>query len=437
MMPGPRDVVITGRGLISPLADSAEDLHRALHAGRGGLRLHPDFAEQGLEPGPVGAIDLDPRAYLSEGNLRPIDRTGQLAIIAAGLALEDSGLGAEARGKLDIGLALGTQYGSVHTITAFDRRALEAGPKYVKPFDFANSVINAAAGQTAIWHGLRGVNSTIAGGPMASLQALGYAADAIRQGRAEIMLAGGAEELCFESAFAYQRSGALAPSNGHGAGGANEDKNLAPSCSTQNKNPAPFCRCRQGFALGEGAALLVLESRVSAEQRGARILGRIHGHGTVFDLSRGRDAETAGRALENAIAVALEESTAGGRPLGSSDLAAVVSGASGSVAGDRHEAMGLGRAVGAGVPITAIKGQLGEALGASGGLQAIALLEALRHRYLPGIAGLEQAEEGMPAGITAEGHELDAEGPPLGLLTALGHDGNTCALVLEGVHEHV
>lgn len=414
------EVVVTGRGLLCPLADSPDAFYRALREGRSGLRHHPAFEEQELALGPVGAIDFDPRAYLSEGNLRPIDRTGQLAIVAAGLALADAELDADLLGNLDVGLALGTQYGSVHTIVAFDQRALEAGPKYVKPFDFANSVINAAAGQTAIWHGLRGVNSTVAGGPMAGVQAIGYAADAIRHGRAEVMLAGGAEELCFESAFAYHHAGLLATTNGRGSDHPPENKNLAP-----------FDRHRRGFVPGEGAALLVLESRASAERRGARVLGRVHGHGTLFDLSRGQEAETASQTLAQAIALALEESG-----LEPEDLAAVCSGASGSVAGDGHEARGLGRALGHGVPITAIKGLLGEALGAGGGLQAVALLEALRHRHLPGIANLEQTDDGAPAGITAQGHDLGTRDRLFGLLTALGHDGNTCALVLEGAGDH-
>ena len=94
-------------------------------------------------------------------------------------------------------------FGSVRTIAEFDRRRLTAGPNYVKPFDFANSVINAAAGQTAIWHRLTGVNSTISGGAAAGLEALAYAAGLMANGRETVVLAGGAEELCFESFYGF------------------------------------------------------------------------------------------------------------------------------------------------------------------------------------------------------------------------------------------
>ena len=216
------DVVITGRGVVSPLGDRGGHLHRALAEGRSGLvpitGFDPAAAGAELSFRAAGEIAFEPRDYLPEGNLRPLDRTAQLVIAAAGLALADAGLGLEGRAEQQIGLVLGTMYGSLRTIAAFDQRALEAGPKYVKPFDFANSVINAAAGQTAIWHGLSGVNSTVAGGPVAGLLALAYAADTIRGGRARVVLASGGEELCFESAFAFDRSGLLAGSRNGATG---------------------------------------------------------------------------------------------------------------------------------------------------------------------------------------------------------------------------
>ena len=128
-----------------------------------------------MPPRLAGRVDFDPRTYLGDGNLRPLDRTGRLAVAASGLALDAAGWTAEERAETEVGLVLGTMFGSVHTISEFDRRAMEAGPNYAKPMEFANSVINAAAGQTAIWHDLWGINATISGGTASGAQAIAYA----------------------------------------------------------------------------------------------------------------------------------------------------------------------------------------------------------------------------------------------------------------------
>ena len=154
---------------------------------------------------------------------------------------------------------LGTMFCSVRTISQFDRRALEVGPAYASPMDFSNTVINAAAGQTAIMHNLRGINSTISTGTTSGLQAISYATEVIRSGRARAVLAGGADEMCFESFYGFDRAGLLCRSD-----------------QCEGDFPIPFDKRRNGFALGEGAAFLMLENATFARQRGAHVLGRDH-----------------------------------------------------------------------------------------------------------------------------------------------------------------
>ena len=403
---GARRVVVTGIGLVSPLGDDPAALHRALAAGDCGLKPVSLFDVGDLGPRHAGEVaDFAPEKYLGKVNLRPVDRTARLVIVAAHLAFEASGWTPERRKRHEVGLVLGTMFGSVHTISAFDRRALTAGPKYAKPFEFANSVINAAAGQTAIWHDLRGLNSTVAAGTTAGLQALGYATEVIRTGRADAVLAGGADELCFESLYGFHRTGQLCAEGGG----------------------VPFDARRDGFALGEGAGLLMLEEASSALARGAPILGEIRGHGNCYDCSRGRD-QRAADAVRRAVGLALAD--AGLEP---GDVEAVAAAASGSVLGDRHEAQGLAAALGDGeaveLPVAAVKSMLGECLGASGALAVITLLESMRAGVLPGIAGLEQPEPGLPlAGLAAESRRIEAR---RGLVDAVGLDGNVAALVVE------
>jgi 3-oxoacyl-[acyl-carrier-protein] synthase II len=400
-----RRVVVTGAGAVSSLAGSVAGLHEALKEGRSGLKDVELFSLNGLGPRQAGEVrPFEPKEWLGERNLRPVDRTARLLLVAAHQALEASGWTAGQRTERQAGLVLGTMYCSVRTIAEFDRRAVQSGPSHASPLDFANSVINAAAGQAAIWHGLPGVNSTISAGEASGLLALATATDLIRNGRAEVLLAGGVEELCFESFLGFLRTGCLASPGGGG-------------------RPVPFDARRDGMALAEGAAILALEDADAAGRRGAPVHAEILGHGTAFDPSGGGQAVDA---LARAVRLALDD--AGLEP---GDIDAVSTGASGRIEEDRREAAGIAAALGerAGtVPVTAVKSMLGEALGASGALQAVAALGTLADGVLPGIRGLEELEEGfLLQGVSPASRPVQARRI---LITVSGYSGHACALIL-------
>lgn len=411
--PNPPRVVVTGIGVIAPLADSAGALHDALLEGRSGVRPVEAFDTEDLPCHRAADLDgFSPERYLEGGNLRPLDRTGRLAAAAARLALEDAGWTPDLREEAELGLVLGTMFGSVRTISEFDRRALVAGPQYVKPFDFANSVINAAAGQAAIWHGLRGVNATVAGGTTAGLQALSYAVDLVRSGRVDAVLAGGADELCFESFLGFARGGMLADADA---------------------GAVPFHSERRGFQLGEGAALLVLEDAEAARARGATILAEIRGGATAFDPDhlRGRETSSTHTACARAVRQALEEAGCGPE-----EIDVLSASAHGGPDVDRAEDRGVAAALGehAGrLPVTAVKGQLGEGLGASGALQTVVAVEALRRGELPGIPGLDRPEDGLALALAGSAPRRGAF--RRALVTAVGLDGVASALVVERPEE--
>src|SRR5437016_9736728 len=233
-------VAITGVGLITSLGDSPAAFHSALCKGEQASYCLEDCKLDDVTCTQGGSIaSFQPESYLNGKPLRPLDRTGRMVAAAAKLALGNSGWAAELLAKHDVGLVLGTMFGSAHTIAEFDRRGLTQGPACVSPMDFANTVLNAAAGQTAIWHNLRGINSTIACGSASGLMALGYAADLIRYRGHPAILAGGADEFCFESFCGFEQAGLLCKPNGH------------------DEFPVPFAAERSGFALGEGAALVM------------------------------------------------------------------------------------------------------------------------------------------------------------------------------------
>jgi 3-oxoacyl-[acyl-carrier-protein] synthase II len=386
-------------------------LHTALCDGRSAIKPPEFFSTEKL--GCTLACEItafDAQKYLGKRNLRPLDRTARLVAAAAQLALEDSGFTDEMKVHEAVGLVLGTMFGSIHTISEFDRRALTAGPSYASPMDFANTVISAATGQTAIMQNLRGVNSTISTGASSGLQAIAYAADLIRMGSARALLAGGAEELCFESFYGFERAGLLCPSN-------NGD---------QVKYPIPFDVRRGGFLLGEGAALLMLEDASRARERGARVLAEVKGTGSAFDSSRGKNGEKAIKAIAHAARLALKDAE-----LQPNSIDCLSASASGSLRVDRHEAHAMADVFASAaqkLPVTAIKSMLGETLGAAGALQVIALMETMRDRVLPGIRGLEETDGDFPLTmISPQNRQVDVS---FGLVNSISFDGHCCSLVL-------
>ena len=408
-------IVVTGVGTICSWGEDVEQLWQNLCDGEAAYGPSTSLADQTGEHGDLQShsaaeVSFDPRGRFPGRNIRPVDRTGRLAIIAAENALESSGWTEELRAEHLVGLSLGTLFGSVQTISAFDRRGLEAGPKYVKPLDFANTVINAAAGQTAIWHGLRGTNSTVAGGSPASLQAIGQARDLLRAGRADAMLAGGAEELCFESFYGFQQAGLLAVG--------------------QDPEALPFDARGAGLVLAEGAALLALETEARAVARGVKPRAMILGHGSAFDPSRGRKETSSVRAMDRAVRSALADAQ-----IEPGEVDVVFAGSHGRPSADRAEALGLqsvfaGRNGSGTVPVTAIKASLGESLGAAGAFQTLALVQAIEHGHVPATRGLEKLPHDLHAPSLDFCRQPRDLRPRVGLVTSMGLDGNAVALVV-------
>ncbi|MGA9770771.1 MAG: beta-ketoacyl-[acyl-carrier-protein] synthase family protein [Blastocatellia bacterium] len=411
-----RKVVITGYGIITSLGDSPSQAFAAMCEGKSGLssiklpESEGTSLTEAIRCRRAGQLNsFNAKQYLGQVNINPLDRIGQMVTSAAQMALDNSGWTLDMRASEEVGIVLGTMYGCMHTVAEFDRRGLTVGPGYVRPMDFANSVLNAAAGQAAIWHKLRGINSTIMTGINSGLEAIAYAAEQIIIGRSNAMLAGGADELCFEAFFGFDRANLLCKAEDGGG-----------------EFPIPFDARRNGFALAEGAAFIMLEDTETAEARNARVLAEIKGHGRKFDYSRGRDRRRAIDSIAHSIALALSDAALSG-----SEIDALSASGNGSIDVDRNEAEAIAsvfKEATDGLPITATKSALGEALGASGSIQVIMLIEAMRQGILPGIKDLQQYEEGFPLrGATAENKNVDIRN---GLINSVGFDGNCCSLIL-------
>ncbi|MEO8277481.1 MAG: beta-ketoacyl synthase N-terminal-like domain-containing protein [Thermoanaerobaculia bacterium] len=412
-----RRIGITGVGLVSALADEPLAFHRALRAGARALQpvveeSLPDLAGRPHAPLP----DFAPERYLgADANLRPLDGAGRRLASAAALALDASGWSPSMRAAEPVGLVVGTMFAGMRTIAEFDRRALEAGPQYVMPLDFANTVFNAAAGQAAIRYRLTGPNATLGGGPVAAVQALGYAAQLIRSGQVRAVLAGGVDELSREALVCMARAGLLSAAAG------------AENSSGRPGAPVPFDTRRDGCALGEGAVLFMIEAIDDALERGAPILAEIVSSASAWAPpgEAGSGEDPVADALARVISTALADAG-----LAPEQLDAWSSSASGAISGDVTEARGFVAALGAAastIAVTAVKGALGEALGAAGALQTLVLLGAMRDGFLPGVAGLEAGEPGLGIRLQAAEQAVDLKN---GLVTAVGFEGAVEALVV-------
>jgi len=299
-------------------------------------------------------------------------------------------------------------FGSVESVSSFDRQILREGPRSVNPMGFPRTVINSPAGHVAIRFGLTGLNTTISGGAASSLQALAYAADFIADGRADVLLAGGVEELAAISYSGFCAAQLLAGSDGTSAG-----------CA------APFDLNRSGFSVGEGAVVFVVESAEHASRRGATILAEISGSCTTH-LAAASGAERQSAAAARAMRTALAEANVACDAVGS-----VCAGANGSRVGDEVEAQAIRSVFGdaaATLPVHSIKSMVGETLGAAGAFQVAASLLTLREYVVPPTVNFQEADPrwGLP-GITRQATTTAGD---VAMVNSFNGDGINASLVL-------
>ncbi len=287
-----KKIVITGIGIISPIGIGRENYFEALSQGRTGFKTISLFDTALLNVHIAGEIgDFDPVQFLGKKGIRTLDRSTRLISAAAKLAIDDANLQITEGNTNSIGVSVGTTFGSLHSISQFDREGLIDGPRYVNPSHFPNTVINSPASQVSIRFKIKGFNTTISTGFCASLDAVSYASDFIRLNRADVVLAGGVEELCEETFLGFHKLGCLSGTDGS-----------EPIC-------CPFDARRNGTILSEGAAVLVLEDEEHALRRGADILAKVSGYGNSFDPSADRNFDHREKVYEMRLAIALKDAS--------------------------------------------------------------------------------------------------------------------------------
>jgi 3-oxoacyl-[acyl-carrier-protein] synthase II len=395
-----RRVAITGVGAVTPLGVGARTLHERWSAGR-----------SGIEDGIGRCDEFEPTEHLSVKEVRRSDRFTQLALAAAAEALADAGWNGGPPGDPDrSGCVIGTGIGGITTIEEQHTIMEERGPERVSPLAIPILMANAASGVVAMKHDLRGQSFGTVSACAAGAHAIGMAARLIAYGDADRVVTGGTESTLTPLSLAgFTKMEALSKSG----------------------ISRPFDRRRDGFVIGEGAGVLVLEEENSARERGARILGRVAGYASTSDAHHLTAPEPSGRGAARAIELALADAG-----IGPDDVDYVNAHGTSTPLNDRAETEAIKAALGdraRSVPVSSTKSAIGHLLGAAGAVEAIATLLALRDRIAPPTLNHEEPDEGLDLDyVPIQARPLEGgDGPVMAISNAFGFGGHNAVLCIE------
>ncbi|MFI8210332.1 beta-ketoacyl-[acyl-carrier-protein] synthase family protein [Streptomyces werraensis] len=415
---GPRRVVVTGLGAVTPLGVGAGELWDGLLEGRHGIRELTDPEFDGLPVRTAGTVPVDPASLLPRQAARRMNRAAQFAVLAAREAWADAGYaeGGTRESGLDperVGVSLGAILGDASVLVGGDRKLRDRGPRGVSPLTTPMTVPSQAASQVSLDLHITGEARTVTSACASGTEAIGQAVDRIRYGRVDVALAGGAEAVitpAIMASFAAMR--ALAEGD--------------PSAGSPSR---PFAKDRDGFVNGEGAGVLVLESEEHARARGARIYCEAAGWGLSADAHHVAAPDPSGDGIALALRRAVRD--AGGEV---ADVVHVNAHATATVEGDLAEARALRRVLGGqDVPVTALKGHLGHLQGAAGGVEAVAAVLTLHHRTVPPTVGCGEVDDGIDLDVVRDAPRPLPETGDLVLSNSFGFGGHNAVLALRRV----
>jgi 3-oxoacyl-[acyl-carrier-protein] synthase II len=359
-------VVITGLGAVTPIGNTVADYWTGLSQGMNGVAPITLFdASQHACRFAAEVKHFDPSGFIDAKEVKRWDRFSQFGVVAAKQALAHSGLELTDANRQRVGVIIGAGVGGLLTMETQAHVLNAKGPGRVSPFTVPMMIPNMASGLAAIALGAQGPSSAVATACAAGSNAIGDAFRLIQHGYADAMVCGGAEAAITPLGVAGFAS--------------------AKALSFRNDDPAtasrPFDAERDGFVIGEGAGILVLESLASAQARGAEILGEIIGYGTTCDAHHITSPIPGGVGGARAMALALQDGK-----LNPEDVDYVNAHGTSTPANDSNETAAIKTALGARaqrIPVSSTKSMTGHLLGGSGGIEAVACTLAIRHGLIP------------------------------------------------------
>lgn len=352
--PAARRVVITGLGVVASLGHNVNDFWASLLAGKSGVRRisHFDPSDYASQIG-AEVLDWDAGQHMDPKDARRNDRYTQFGFVASKQAVADSGLDLRNEDGDRVGVMIGSGIGGMHTYESQLRVLDERGPRKVSPFTIPALIGNMCAGMVAIEYGARGPNFGLVSACATGSHAIGEAAHAIRRGDADVMIAGGSEASV--TPFAYASFCAM--------------KAMSTRSDEPEKASRPFDINRNGFVMGEGAGILVLESLEHAQARGARIYCELAGYAATCDAFHITQPDPEGKGLSLSMSRALK--SAGVEP---GDIDYINAHGTSTPYNDKFETLAIKKVFGdhaTKVPVSSTKSMTGHLLGAAGGIESV------------------------------------------------------------------
>jgi len=363
---GMRRVVVTGLGAVTPVGNDVPTMWRALLAGQSGAGPIQCFDASGHDSRIAAELKgFDPAQYLSAKEVKRTERFVQLAIAASKQAVADAGLSLDGADPFRFGVVIGTGIGSMHLMEEQHSTLVAKGPKKLSPFMIPMMICNMAPGHVAMDLGWRGPNLCTTTACASGAHGLGEAFRIIQHGKADVMLGGGTES-CITSLTVGGFCALMALSR----------RNDAPQAASR-----PFDKERDGFVIGEGAGVMVLEELEHAKRRGATIYAELVGYGATADAYHMTAPDPDGSGAATAMAMALEDAR-----LSPEQVSYINAHGTSTELNDKIETLAIKKAFGAAArrtPVSSTKSMTGHLIGAAGGVEGIISALAIRDDVLP------------------------------------------------------
>jgi 3-oxoacyl-[acyl-carrier-protein] synthase II len=370
-----RRVVITGMGAITPIGNNVEEFFNNVKAGKCGIDFIDVFDTEAYSVKLAAEVkNFDPKNYMDTKEARRMDRFSQFAMAAAKEAVEDSGIDINKINSERFGVIVGSGIGGLENIEKEVKTLNEKGPKRVNPLFIPMIITNMAAGNIAIKFGAKGICTNVVTACATGTHSIGEAFRSIKHGYSDVILAGGTE-------------GSITPLAVAGFS--------ALTALSNSKNPVrasiPFDKERDGFVLGEGAGILVVEEYEHAKARGAKIYAEIVGYGATCDAYHITSPAPGGEGGARAMLLAMEEAG-----ITSKDVSYINAHGTSTPTNDRLETAAIKQALGEDaykVPVSSTKSMIGHLLGAAGAVEAVICVKAIQDNFIPATIGLTVSDE--------------------------------------------
>ena len=404
-------VVVTGLGAITPIGNDVASFWQGLKDKKVGIAPITYFDTTDYKAKLAGEVkDFDPKKYMDPKAARRMEPFSQYAVAAAGEAIAQAGLDMEKEDPFRVGTSIGSGIGSLQAMEREHKKMLEKGPNRVNPLLVPMMISNMAVGNVAMHYGLKGKSINVVTACATGTNSIGEAFRSIKYGEADVMVAGGTESAITPLGMAgFAALTALST---------NDDPETASR---------PFDKDRDGFVMGEGAGIVVLESLEHAQKRGAKILAEVVGYGGSNDAFHITSPAEDGSGAAYAMEMALKD--AGIAP---EKIDYINAHGTSTHHNDLFETMAVKKALGDHaykVKINSTKSMIGHLLGAAGGVEFIACVKSIEDGFVHATAGLKEAGEGCDLDYTmGEGVPMDIH---YALTNSLGFGGVNASLVIK------